>query len=209
MLAELRLRGFYLIPGVPNTTHVTQVTDRNYGQFKSVYRKSLSILTQECINMKKTIKPIDIPLLIFGREQRPKLQNAFEHAFEFDQNLKIWATIGISPFTRNYLNHEKVKHEVVIEVDGTIDIDSDRLSTKLISIEDLNRKATNLLDMNSLKGDVLRKSAPRQDLSRRNTAVTVAQSRERQDLLMNASTAGGRFQATGNDFLNSDDFFIS
>ena len=27
MLAQIRIRGFYLIPGVPNTTHVTQVTD--------------------------------------------------------------------------------------------------------------------------------------------------------------------------------------
>ena len=37
MLAQLRIRGFYLIPGVPNTTHVTRAADRNYGLFKSVY----------------------------------------------------------------------------------------------------------------------------------------------------------------------------
>ena len=37
MLAKLRIRGFYLIPGVPNTTHVTQATDKNYGVFKSQY----------------------------------------------------------------------------------------------------------------------------------------------------------------------------
>ena len=36
MLAQLRIRGFYLIPGMPNTTHVTQATDKNYGHFKSV-----------------------------------------------------------------------------------------------------------------------------------------------------------------------------
>ena len=36
MLAKLRIRGFYLIPGVPNTTHVTQATDRNYSMFKSI-----------------------------------------------------------------------------------------------------------------------------------------------------------------------------
>ena len=30
----LRTRSFHMLPGVPNTTHVTQVTDRNYGYFK-------------------------------------------------------------------------------------------------------------------------------------------------------------------------------
>ena len=29
MLAKLRACGFYLMSGVPNTTHVTQATDRN------------------------------------------------------------------------------------------------------------------------------------------------------------------------------------
>ena len=45
MLAKLRVRGFYLIAGVPNTTHVTQATDRNYGWFKSIYRNNLTKLT--------------------------------------------------------------------------------------------------------------------------------------------------------------------
>jgi len=47
MIAELRLRGFYLILGVPNTTHVTQATDRNYGPFKKNYCDNLSKLTEQ------------------------------------------------------------------------------------------------------------------------------------------------------------------
>ena len=35
MLATPRARGFYLMAGVPNTTHVTQATDRKYGPFKT------------------------------------------------------------------------------------------------------------------------------------------------------------------------------
>ena len=46
ILALLRIRGFYLIPGVPNTMHVTQATDKNYGLFKSVYRENLMKLTE-------------------------------------------------------------------------------------------------------------------------------------------------------------------
>jgi hypothetical protein len=34
MLADLRLQGLYLIPGVPNTTAKTQETDQNYGLYK-------------------------------------------------------------------------------------------------------------------------------------------------------------------------------
>ena len=46
MLAALRSRGFYLMAGVPNTTHVTQITDINYGPFKKIYRKNLTELTR-------------------------------------------------------------------------------------------------------------------------------------------------------------------
>ena len=46
MLANLRARGFYLLPGPPNTTAVTQATDQNYGEFKRVYRTNLKQLTK-------------------------------------------------------------------------------------------------------------------------------------------------------------------
>jgi hypothetical protein len=41
LLAGLCLLGFYLYPGVPNTTAVTQETDRNYGPFKGRFRANL------------------------------------------------------------------------------------------------------------------------------------------------------------------------
>ena len=41
MLAEMKLLGFYLLPCVPDTTHITQTTDQNYGQFKDIYRKKI------------------------------------------------------------------------------------------------------------------------------------------------------------------------
>ena len=37
MLASLRIKCIYLKAGVPNTTHITQLTDQNYGMFKSIY----------------------------------------------------------------------------------------------------------------------------------------------------------------------------
>ncbi len=44
LLAQLRFLGVYLYPGVPNTTAVTQETDRTYGLFKSKYRANLEDL---------------------------------------------------------------------------------------------------------------------------------------------------------------------
>ena len=47
MLVVLRARGFYIVAGVPNTTHVTQPTDRNYGPFKTIFRENLTELTRQ------------------------------------------------------------------------------------------------------------------------------------------------------------------
>ena len=41
LLAKLCLLGFYLHPGVPNTTAVTQEIDRNYRPFKGWFRANL------------------------------------------------------------------------------------------------------------------------------------------------------------------------
>ena len=60
--AELQVRGFYMIPGVPNTTHITQPTDQNYGRFKAEYRSNIKVLT----DFAKVLSPIHIPLLVFG-----------------------------------------------------------------------------------------------------------------------------------------------
>ena len=102
MLAHLRIRGFYLIPGVPNKTHVTQETDRNYGLFKSVYRDNLVKLTEYRVINKSdnnTIQPTDIPLLIFGGgPQEIGLKNAFEYYFGFEKSISglIWESIHLT-----------------------------------------------------------------------------------------------------------------
>ena len=210
MLARLRIRGFYLIPGVPNTTHVTQATDRNYGVFKSVYRNNLALLTEQRSKEKKSIQPTDIPLLIFGGgPQDIGLKSAFEEAFAFEKNIKIWGDIGLNPFNRKCLQDSNVKHEIVTCEDGTIDVDADPLSAKLLEIEDLNSRSTALLDLHGFDGKALKISAPRLDKSKTMIRVTAPQSRQRQDLLAKASTAGSRFYATGGEMLNSDDFFIA
>lgn len=41
LLAELQASGIILFLGVPNTTAVTQETDKNYGPFKQQYVRNL------------------------------------------------------------------------------------------------------------------------------------------------------------------------
>ena len=70
-----------------------------------------------------TIRPVDIPTLVFG--DGDKLRNTFNETFGVDINLAIWKLIGISPFNRKCLEDNKVKHEIVVLLYGTIDIETD------------------------------------------------------------------------------------
>ena len=236
MLAKLRIRGFYLIAGVPNTTHVTQATDRNYGLFKSIYRVNLQKLTDyraekkedkakrpaadratDRVRKKTTIRPTDIPLLIFGGLVGDGdddeiidigLQNAFEEAFGFETNKRVWKDIGIIPFNRKCLQDDKVKHELVVLADGTIDLDADPLTETLLSIERSNKNAVDFLNKLGFDGEQFRKCAPSVAIAKLNTAVTVPQTRERQNVLLKATSAGDRFRATGGGHIGLDDWFI-
>jgi hypothetical protein len=66
MLARLRVQGLYLVPGVPNTTSVTQETDQNYGPFKGTYRGNIRTLSQARFDSGKVLHVTDLPLLVFG-----------------------------------------------------------------------------------------------------------------------------------------------
>ena len=102
MLAQLRLRGFYLFPGVPNTTSVTQETDQNYGPFKTYYRKNIELLSQEKFQEKRTLGLAELPLLVFGREameQQCKLRDSFSLAFSREACLSAWKKCGSVPLT--------------------------------------------------------------------------------------------------------------
>ena len=103
------MKKIYLIPGVPNTTHVIQATDHKYGPFKTKYRNNLSKLTEHRVKMNVPIQPCDIPLLIFGGEDAASgvvLDNAFQGAFSHDCNVKVWTEIGSQPFDHNCLRED-------------------------------------------------------------------------------------------------------
>jgi len=84
LLASLRLKGVYGVPGLPNSTGKTQETDQNYSPFKGHYRGNLAALAQARFEKKKTIIINNLPLIVFGGDDPvtgTSMKNAFELAF--------------------------------------------------------------------------------------------------------------------------------
>ena len=90
LLAFLRARGILLHPGVPNTTHVTQPTDQNYGYFKTLYQKNLRDLVKYRRSKKESVCQLDFLLLVFGNQEDQyeniPLERAFEKAFSVERS---------------------------------------------------------------------------------------------------------------------------
>ena len=68
LVARLRLLGFYLYPGVPNTTAVSQETDRSYGPFKGQYRNNLANMVDRRLKDGKSVslQPCLVSIPVFG-----------------------------------------------------------------------------------------------------------------------------------------------
>ena len=150
-LAELQSLGVYLFPGVQNTTHVTQETDQNYGEFKSLLRKHIQQLLNELYAkyreklQEQQIAGSNAPLaaptlnrshygvLLSGRDADEEhgvaeIPPVFHLSFSKEKNLRSWAACGAVPLTRAPLNHRSVRHELepthsdqIADTEGTQD----------------------------------------------------------------------------------------
>lgn len=206
LLARMRHLGFYLYPGVPNTTGVSQETDRNYGPFKTQFRVNFDKIIQERIIKGKStnMSPWMIGLVVFGGKDHEtglvigESENAFEVGFFRDACLSAWAKIGAAPLTMKCLDDKKVRRQL-----GDAD---DSMNALMQSLQDGNHSACDLLTRRGYAGDKLRvfvKKVPKKK------AVTKPNTLERQKLLAKASTHGEKFTATGGSHLTSDDMFCA
>lgn len=219
MLAYMRARGFYLYPGVPNTTQVTQKTDQNYGEFKRVWRKNLDVLCAYRFDKRlaaqpgarQTVNMSDVWLLLFGGKENdldeacPQLDNAFEKAFNYKMNQWAWAKVGACPLTRACLAERGVRHEIVIESDGSINVDANPMTSMLLSLECTNKLFCDLLSSHGCDSSQFRIDAPR---TRKITPASTSRlSVEYQDKLAAVSTAGAHFKLGGGT-LSANEFFL-
>jgi len=203
MLATLRLQGIYLAPGVPNTTHVTQETDQNYGLYKSVYRANLRRLSEARQDRRKTLSVSDLPLLVFGGHDYitgVSLQSAFEKAFSKERNLACWRQCGAVPLTRLPLESNQVRHEMTVEGNAI-----SREAKRLQEIGSSNRFHCEVLAGHGYFSGPLRKEAPK--MRKAVPAITLPQTVARVRMIKKAKTSGQMFYATGGQHLNSDEFF--
>jgi hypothetical protein len=120
LLAKLRLLGFVLYPCVPNTTHVTQETDQNYGPFKTQFLSNLDLIVDKRLTAKKSLflqqKFVGLPL--FGGVDRETQFNvevgAFQKAFVRSKCLTAYKNGAATPegVTRACLNNPQVLRNI-------------------------------------------------------------------------------------------------
>jgi hypothetical protein len=209
MLADLRLQGLYLVPGVPNTTAKTQETDQNYGVYKTSFRTNLRNLSQCRFENQLSLRVSDLALLVFGGycpQTGMKLRDAFSDAFSIERNLSCWKKCGAVPLTKAPLFSGEIRHEVptgaaALAMAGETE---DPAVTQLRSLEIWNRYYCDVLTTNGCDGSKLRIDAPKRVTY---VAVTEPHSMARVKAIKDAKTAGAMFFTTGGRHLNSDEFF--
>ena len=200
LLAELRFLGVYLYPCVPNTTAVTQDTDRTYGKFKCQYRANLEMLVDELV---KQDKPLSMPqhkhgLLVFGGidpETNLEIPSAFELGFSREHCLDSWRNTAHPPCPQDP------------QVRQSIDLDKE-YALLVNSVQEANEYAIYSLTEAGYDGSQLQALVAVRPADTRSTdPITQRMSKERIELLARANTHGKKFFATGGSHVCLDDFF--
>jgi hypothetical protein len=197
LLAKLPFLGVYLYPCVPNTTAVTQETDRTYGMFKSKCRQNLELLVDECV---KQDKSVSIPqykhgLLVFAGvdgDTKLVLNSAFELGFSRQRCLDSWENIGAAPPTCKCLNDPQVRK--------SFDENND------YAIQEANEYAVYLLTDAGYDGNQLQALVAIKPIELWTAPITERMSQERIELLSRANTHSKKFFVTGGSHVSSDDF---
>jgi hypothetical protein len=213
LMAYLRVRGFYFIPGLPNSTHVTQEMELLIGELKSVFHSNLEKLTRGYLMRHRPIPSGAeiIGLLLFGgsfnyneavidQQIDEKFINAFQVAGNKEKVRGYFEKIGFAPFTRNYLDNKRVRHDSA----------NDPFAEEYDDLEYHNTLACSILDVFGYNGSLLlakinRKSREAIEQQPHTRPFTL----ERAKALAGAVTHGQHFKVTGGHHLTSDDFMMA
>jgi hypothetical protein len=183
---------------------VSQETDRNYGPFKTQFRKNLDEVIDARIkgNHSTSIAPHLVGLTTFGGVDPTSDHNvkisAFERGFSKEACLSAWAKVGAAPLSMKCLEDQKVRKST-----GDGDEEWERGLRELQNANDL---ATFLLTRGGFNGDFLKAELKAIDEP---TVLTRPHTKERVELLAKATTHGTKWMATGGSHLMTEDFFKS
>jgi len=143
MLTYMHGLGVYCYSGIPNTTHVSQETDQNYDLFKSNFRLNLEILSQARFDIQKTLLISEQSLLVLGGKNEgctdAVVQDYFSRAFSVEGNLRCYGKYGAVSLTFSVFQSDQMHHEVVYDVDGIIDVDTNPKANLLYKLEMENK----------------------------------------------------------------------
>jgi hypothetical protein len=207
LMAYLRVRGFYFIPGLPNSTHVSQEMELLIGELKSSFYLNLEQLTRGCLEHNRPVPSgVEIVgLLLFGGlfdyglGAFDEFINAVQKAGSNDKIQRYFEKIGFAPFTRAYLNNKHVQHEFA----------NDPMAEEYCALEYTNALACGLLDVFGYNGSLLSAQVSRKARQIVEQSITRPATMERAKALASAATHGQQFKVTGGHHLTSDDFFVA
>ena len=198
LMLKVQFRGVYIYPSLPNATSVQQETDVSYRPFKNVVRDNLKRIALACFAKRKTIMKLGqltFGLIVYGGIcplSGIACHNAVDKAFNVALNLKSWRQVGAVPFTKKCLENPKARHDRTDDPDPNFDVYQDIQSQNDFSVMQLNAMGYG--------GDVLRAQFLVDKICEWQAAaapVTVAQTRERQEAIVAANTAGKCFLQRG------------
>ena len=193
-----------------------------FGKFKTPFFWNLETLYEYRQNnpaVASTITRSDIGVLVYGDKHSrkkaedpsfPKLRNSVEEAFNPEDIKHCWNDkLGLYPyFTRAALKDKAVRHEVVVDQEGTADNDADPEAAYLKELNDRNKLCCELLDALGYNGSLFLMQLPNFRSADRSKLVTAPRSKARQDAIASLKAGTGRFfQRTGGAALNDDDIF--
>jgi len=94
----------------------------------------------------KTLLISNLPLLVVGGKDEGYIddvvQDFFSRSLSVEANLKYWGNFWAVLLTRSALQSDQVLHEVVVEVNGTIDVDTYPKANLLYNLEMENKMCT-------------------------------------------------------------------
>ena len=125
-----------------------QDTDQNYGLFKCVFRENLEVLSQARFDKDKTLRISDLPQLVFSSEDSDTdivLQDSLSRDLSIKSNIDYWKKYSVVSLTRSCLLYNQVRHQVVVEADGIINVDSDPEALQLADLAQDNVLLCNAL----------------------------------------------------------------
>ena len=210
----MHLKGVYQLPGLPNSTSCSQEMDALFGVFKaSTDDKAEEIFERKTFERAKVLKertttpdievPVahltnnNIPEIINGKPSDPLEKRPFNLQFSPENLVRSWLAIGFTPFTREALNHKKVRHTLG---DGGA---SDEMKEKLEAVQQDYGELREKVKGKGLNDFVFNARLP---IARENKFLQKTQKEQIRALVENkgAFSAGGQWCHIGVQLLGSE-----